>query len=59
MAAFKKGWRRIGKSKRWIAYQFIEGEYRIRQALMSGELVALGGNDTELPSTQPLGTVPG
>jgi len=27
---------------RWIAYRLIEGDYRIRQALVSGELAALG-----------------
>jgi Fe2+ transport system protein B len=27
---------------RWVAYRLIEGDYRIRQALLSGELAALG-----------------
>jgi ferrous iron transport protein B len=30
------------RNARWIAYRLIEGDYRIRQALLSGELGALG-----------------
>jgi GTP-binding protein len=30
------------RNARWIAYRLIEGDYRIRQALTSGELAALG-----------------
>jgi ferrous iron transport protein B len=40
-------------SPRWIAYRLIEGDYRIRQALLSGELAALGGG-----ATRPLPTPP-
>ena len=32
------------RNARWIAYRLIEGDYRIRQALQSGELAALGRN---------------
>jgi ferrous iron transport protein B len=46
------------RNARWIAYRLIEGDYRIRQALMSGELAALGGNEAQLPSTQPAAAVP-
>ena len=34
---------------RWIAYRLIEGDYRIRQALLSGELAALGGDTLASP----------
>jgi ferrous iron transport protein B len=47
------------RNARWIAYRLIEGDYRIRQALMSGQLAALGRNEMEPPSAQPLETVPG
>jgi GTP-binding protein len=47
------------RNARWIAYRLIEGDYRIRQALMSGELAALGRNEMESLSVQPLETVPG
>ena len=33
------------RNPRWIAYRLIEGDYRIRQALMSGELASLGRDD--------------
>jgi GTP-binding protein len=47
------------RNARWIAYRLIEGDYSIRQALMSGELAALARNETESLSAQPLETVPG
>lgn len=47
------------RNARWIAYRLIEGDYRLRQALMSGELAALGRKGAEPLSTQPLETVPG
>jgi hypothetical protein len=28
---------------RWIAYRLIEGDYSIRQAILSGDVTALGG----------------
>lgn len=34
------------QNARWIAYRLIEGDYRIRQALLSGELASLHGADT-------------
>lgn len=47
------------RNARWIAYRLIEGDYTIRQALMSGQFAALGHNAAEWPSAQPLETVPG
>jgi ferrous iron transport protein B len=44
---------------RWIAYRLIEGDYRIRQAMMSGELAALGRNAKEPSSAEPREMVPG
>jgi len=35
------------KNARWIAYRLIEGDYRIRQALMSGELGNLKSNGSQ------------
>jgi ferrous iron transport protein B len=35
------------RNARWIAYRLIEGDYRIRQALISGELGGLGRNHAE------------
>jgi len=35
------------RNARWIAYRLIEGDYRIRQALMSGELGDLGAKQTQ------------
>jgi ferrous iron transport protein B len=29
------------RNPRWIAYRLLEGDYRLRQALLSGELAAL------------------
>jgi ferrous iron transport protein B len=42
------------RNARWIAYRLIEGDYRIRQALMSGELARVGRSGTEAPSSKPL-----
>jgi ferrous iron transport protein B len=39
---------------RWIAYRLIEGDYKIRQALMSGQLTALGRDEEESLSGPPL-----
>jgi len=44
---------------RWIAYRLIEGDYRVRQALLSGQLAALGRNEVESPSAQPLEAISG
>jgi Fe2+ transport system protein B len=41
------------RNPRWIAYRLIEGDYRIRQALLSGELAALGGKQKTLLARQP------
>jgi Fe2+ transport system protein B len=38
------------RNPRWVAYRLIEGDYRIRQALLSGELAALGGNQGNPPA---------
>jgi ferrous iron transport protein B len=46
------------RNPRWIAYRLIEGDYRIRQALKSGELAAIGHNDKGAPSERPLASVP-
>jgi ferrous iron transport protein B len=43
---------------RWIAYRLIEGDYRIRQALMSGEVATLGCERTDPAAAQSLATVP-
>jgi GTPase len=37
------------RNARWIAYRLIEGDYRIRQSLMSGELAALGRDEAQPP----------
>lgn len=37
------------QNARWIAYRLIEGDYRIRQALLSGELAALRHSGTGAP----------
>lgn len=37
------------QNARWIAYRLIEGDYRIRQALLSGELAALRHGGTGSP----------
>jgi ferrous iron transport protein B len=37
------------RNPRWIAYRLIEGDYRIRQALLTGELAALAADDGNLP----------
>jgi ferrous iron transport protein B len=47
------------RNARWIAYRLIEGDYRIRQALMSGELAGLGRRETKSRSMQPQAAVPG
>jgi ferrous iron transport protein B len=47
------------RNARWIAYRLIEGDYRIRRALLSGELAALGRNGMQLASPQVQETVPG
>ena len=39
------------RNPRWIAYRLIEGDYRIRQALLSGELAALGSKQRTLLPT--------
>jgi Fe2+ transport system protein B len=46
-------------SARWIAYRLIEGDYRIRQALMSGELASLGRQRSGPLPAQPLEAVAG
>ena len=46
------------RNARWIAYRLIEGDYRIRQALMSGELAALGCNEIGSSSARPREAVP-
>jgi ferrous iron transport protein B len=33
------------RSPRWIAYRLIEGDYRLRQALLSGELATLSAGE--------------
>jgi Fe2+ transport system protein B len=38
---------------RWVAYRLIEGDYRIRQALISGELAALGDDKAASRSSRP------
>jgi ferrous iron transport protein B len=35
------------RNARWIAYRLIEGDYRLRQALLSGELAALSAGKLE------------
>jgi ferrous iron transport protein B len=47
------------RNARWIAYRLIEGDYRIRRALMSAQLGALRYDAAESPSAQPPETVPG
>jgi ferrous iron transport protein B len=44
---------------RWIAYRLIEGDYRIRQAMMSGELAALARNAEASPPAEPRKMVAG
>lgn len=39
-------------SPRWVAYRLIEGDHRIRQALLSGELAALYPVNVHLPVTE-------
>jgi ferrous iron transport protein B len=46
------------RNARWIAYRLIEGDSRIRQALVSGELAALGRDETGSPSTGSQEMVP-
>lgn len=46
------------RNPRWIAYRLIEGDYRIRQALKSGELAAIGHNDKGALSQRSLPSVP-
>jgi ferrous iron transport protein B len=41
------------RNPRWIAYRLIEGDYRIRQALLTGELARLAGEAGELPPGSP------
>jgi ferrous iron transport protein B len=43
---------------RWIAYRLIEGDYKIRQALMSGQLATLGRDEEESLSAPPLEEAP-
>jgi ferrous iron transport protein B len=45
------------RNARWIAYRLIEGDYRIRQSLLSGELAALSQMAAESPPAQELKTV--
>lgn len=40
------------RNPRWIAYRLIEGDHRIRQALRSGELAALGRDRSGLPAAR-------
>lgn len=47
------------RNARWIAYRLIEGDYRIRQALMSGELARLGRQASEQTLTKSLEAVSG
>ncbi len=47
------------RNARWIAYRLIEGDSRIRRALMSGELAALGRDETGSPPARPREMVPG
>lgn len=42
------------QNARWIAYRLIEGDYKIRQALKSGELAALGSGEARSFAAQPL-----
>lgn len=36
---------------RWVAYRLLEGDHRVRQALLSGELAGLGGRAARAPET--------
>jgi ferrous iron transport protein B len=47
------------RNPRWIAYRIIEGDYRIRQALKSGELAALGRGESGPLAARSLEPVPG
>jgi ferrous iron transport protein B len=47
------------RNARWIAYRLIEGDYRIRQALISGELASLGHDLGGALSVLSGETVPG
>jgi ferrous iron transport protein B len=47
------------RNPRWIAYRLIEGDYRVRQALLSGQLGAIGRDQAESRSAEPLEAVPG
>jgi GTP-binding protein len=42
------------RNARWIAYRLIEGDYPLRQALISGELAALVGDEKKSLQTFPL-----
>ena len=47
------------RNARWIAYRLIEGDYSIRQALMSGEFSNVARGEAKTPSAPPLEAVPG
>jgi ferrous iron transport protein B len=47
------------RNARWIAYRLIEGDYRIRQSLLSGELAALGHVEAKPLSASPPEVGPG
>jgi GTP-binding protein len=40
------------RNARWIAYRLIEGDYRLRQALISGELAALSAREPNASEPQ-------
>jgi len=42
------------RNARWIAYRLIEGDYRLRQALISGQFAALVGDERESLRTASL-----
>jgi Fe2+ transport system protein B len=46
------------RNARWIAYRLIEGDYSVRQALMSGDFAGLGRSEAQSPTTQTLQAVP-